>query len=255
MTQKNLDKRDWIAGLDRGLAILEGFDNEHPRMTATQAALRSGLTRSAARRYLLTLEHLGYLYSDGKQFGLTPRVLKVGWSYFDSAQLPRVVLPFLQRVTAAINESVYVSVLDNWELVFIARNGTTRVMTTGFVLGARAPAQLASPGIVMLGFEPPEKVKAWLATSVLTPFTPYTITDSERLYAEVETARANGFAVLEQQLQIGIRGIALPLKNRHGQLIAALSVSVPMGNESREHALARVLPVLQETANALINHL
>ena len=255
MNQKNLNKRDWIAGLDRGLAILEGFDNDHPRMTATQAAQRTGLTRSAARRYLLTLEHLGYLYSDGKQFGLTPRVLKVGWSYFDSAPLPRILLPFLQRATGAINEAVYVSVLDNWELVFIAKNGTTRVMTTGFVLGARAPAQLASPGIMMLAFEPVEKVKAWLSESLLTPFTPFTITDSDRLYAEVETARMNGYAVVEQQLQIGVRGIALPLKNRHGQLIAALSVSLPMAHESRETALARVLPILQETANTLINHL
>lgn len=255
MEKIKLNKRDWIAGLDRGLAILEGFDNSHPRMTATQAAERAGLTRSAARRYLLTLEHLGYLYSDGKQFGLTPRVLKVGWSYFDSAQLPRILLPFLQRVTAAINESAYVSVIDDWELVFIARNGVARVMTTGFVLGARVPAHLASPGIMMLAFEPPEKVKAWLAASVFTPFTPYTITDAQRLYAEVEKARINGYAVVEQQLQLGVRGIALPLKNRNGQVIAALSVSIPMAGESCESALARVLPILQETANTLINHL
>lgn len=255
MADKDLNKRDWIAGLDRGLAILEGFDNDHPRMTATQAAARAGITRSAARRYLLTLEHLGYLYSDGRQFGLTPRVLKVGWSYFDSAQLPRALLPFLQRASAALNESVYVSVLDNWELVFIAKNGSTRVMTTGFVLGARAPAQLASPGIVLLGFEPSAKVAQWLADTRLSPLTPYTITDSARLFQEVEAARANGYAVLEQQLQCGVRGIAVPLKNRHGTPIAALSVSAPMGTESCESALARILPVLQETANALINHL
>src|SRR5450631_3179241 len=101
----------------------------------------------------------------------------------------------------------------------------------------------------MLAYEPPEKVKTWLAASVLTPYTPYTITDSQRLYAEVEKARENGYAMLEQQMQIGVRGIAVPLKNRRGQLIAALSVSIPMGNESRESALARVLPVMQETAN------
>src|SRR5438445_726172 len=108
-------------------------------------------------------------FMSGKQFGLTPRVLKVGWSYFDSARLPRILQPFLQQATAATNEAVYASVLDNWELVFIARNGTTRVMTTGFVLGARVPAQLASPGIMMLAFEPIQKVKAWLASSTLTP--------------------------------------------------------------------------------------
>lgn len=255
MNDKQLKRRDWIAGLDRGLAILEAFDNKHPLMTATQAAERTGLTRSAARRYLLTLEHLGYLYSDGKRFGLTPRVLKVGWSYFDSAALPRILLPFLQRVTARLNESVYVSVLDQRELVFIARNGASRVMTTGFVLGARVPAHLASPGIMMLAHQPRDQVGEWLRAAVLAPFTPHTITDAERLLADIELARANGYALLEQQLQSGVRGIAIPLLNRSGELVAALSVSIPMAGESADAALARVLPVLQETANALINHL
>ncbi|MES2262625.1 MAG: IclR family transcriptional regulator C-terminal domain-containing protein [Pseudomonadota bacterium] len=255
MTQKALNKADWIAGLDRGLAILEKFDKDHPRMTATEVGRRVGITRTAARRYLCTLEHLGYLYSDGKRFGLTPRVLRVGWSYFDSAELPRVLRPFLERASVALNEFVYVSVMDGWELVFIARNGSNRVMATGYVLGARAPAQLASPGIMMLAFEPQETVQAWLEESRLVPFTPYTIIDSAKLYAEIEAARAQGYAVIEQQLQIGVRGIAVPLKNRHGETVAALSVSTPIGNESRAQALARVLPTLQDTANALISHL
>lgn len=250
-----MKQHEWIAGLDRGLAILQGFDHATPRMTATQAAEKAGLTRSAARRYLLTLEHLGYLYRDGKQFGLTPRVLKVGWSYFESADLPRLLLPFLQRVTARLNESVYVSVLDDHELVFIARNGATHVMTTGFVLGARLQPHLASPGIVLLAQQDAGAVRAWLAQVPLTSFTPHTIMDWQALYGEIEQARARGYAVLEQQLQIGVRGIAIPLKNRGGQLVGAMSVSIPIGTESREAALARVLPVLQETANALLNHL
>jgi IclR family pca regulon transcriptional regulator len=201
------------------------------------------------------LAHLGYLYRQGKHFGLTPRVLKVGWSYFDSAGLPRLLQPFLQRVTARTGESVYASVLDKWDLVFIARNGYSRVMTTGFVLGARVPAQLASPGIMMLAFQPEHEVREWLASCALTPFTPYTITDSEQLYAEIEKARAAGYALVEQQLQIGVRGIAVPLKDRRGRLVAALSMSIPMGAESAKQALDRVLPVLQETANSLLNHL
>lgn len=255
MPNSELNRCDWVAGLDRGLAILESFDHEHPRMTATQAAARTGLTRSAARRYLLTLEHLGYLYSDGKQFGLTPRVLKVGWSYLESAQLPRILLPFLQRATASLNESVYVSVLDNWELVFIAKNGTTRVMITGFVLGTRVPSYLAAPGIVMLGHEPEQTTKEWLQSLTLTPLTPYTMTDPKQIYAEMEKARQRGYAVLEQQLQTGVRGIALPVRSRSGKVVAAISVSLPMLDETQEAALARVLPVLQSTANSLINHL
>ena len=253
MPQKELNRRDWIAGLEKGLAILEAFDNDRPRMTPTQVAERTGLSRTAARRYLLTLEYLGYTYSDGKLYGLTPRVLRVGWSYFDSARLPRSVQPFLQQLSAAIGESVYVSVLDEWELVVIARNGGTRVMTTGFVLGARVPAPLISPGVILLAHEPSDAVRDWLGRTELTPFTPHTVTNRERLYATIRAARTNGYALVEEQLQVGVRGIAVPLKNRHGDVIAALSVNMPIGTESSDDAIKRVLPALQETANAMLN--
>ncbi|MFX1737320.1 IclR family transcriptional regulator C-terminal domain-containing protein [Paraburkholderia sp. A1RI_3L] len=254
MSKTPLARRDWIAGLEKGLAILEAFDDTHPRMTPTQAAERTGLTRTAARRYLLTLEHLGYLYTDGKLFGLTPRVLRVGWSYFDSARLPRMVQPYLQQLSAAIGEGVYVSVLDEWELVFIARNSSSRVMTTGFVLGARVPAPLTSAGVVLLAFEPDEHaVVDWLNSTPLHPFTPHTITDPAKLLTSIRRARAKGYAIIEQQLQVGVRGIAIPLKNRHGQVVAALSTNMPMGDETADASLKRVLPHMQETALAMLN--
>ncbi|MAF02397.1 IclR family transcriptional regulator C-terminal domain-containing protein [Herbaspirillum huttiense] len=248
-----LARRDWIAGLEKGLLILEAFDYDNQRMTSAQVAARTGLSRTAARRYLLTLEHLGYLHSEGKTFALTPRVLKVGWSYFDSAPLPRILQPHLQQITGQTGEAVYASVLDGWDLVFIARNGTSRVMTTGFVLGARVPAQLASPGIVMLGALPEQQVREWLATCAMTPFTPHTITDPDRLYELIAQARQQGYALVEQQLQTGVRGIAVPLKNRHAKVVGALSLSFPLAVESQEQTLARVLPALQQAANALIH--
>ena len=254
MTKPPLDRRDWIAGLEKGLGVLEAFDDQHPRMTPTQAGARTGMTRTAARRYLLTLEHLGYLQSDGKLFWLTPRVLRVGWSYFDSARLPRTVQPYLQQLSATLDESVYVSVLDDWELVFIARNGASRVMTTGFVLGARVPAPLTSPGLVLLAHkDDDEAVRNWLETTALAPFTPHTLTNKVRLHEKIRQARADGFAVIEQQLQVGVRGIAVPMKDRHGQVVAALSTNMPMGRETTEAALRRVLQPLQETALAMLN--
>ncbi len=255
MTKKpDLDRRDWIAGLEKGLMILEAFDSQHARMTPTQAAARTGLTRTAARRYLLTLESLGYVYTDGKLYGLTPRVLRVGWSYFDSARLPRTVQPYLQQLSASLNESAYVSVLDGWELVFIARNGVSRVMTTGFVLGARVPAPLTSPGVVLLAHHPDrEAVRAWLDETELPPFTPHTITNKARLLEQVDQARDAGYAAIEQQLQVGVRGIAVPLKNRHGEVVAALSTNMPIGAETTDAAVRRVLPHLQEAALAMLN--
>ncbi|MBN3815755.1 helix-turn-helix domain-containing protein [Paraburkholderia sp. Se-20369] len=248
-----LDRRDWIAGLEKGLMILEAFDSGHPRMTSTQAAQRTGLTRTAARRYLLTLESLGYLQSDGRLYGLTPRVLRVGWSYFDSAPLPRTVQPYLQQLSATLNESAYVSVLDDRDLVVIARNGVSRVMTTGFVLGARVPAPLISPGVVLLGHVHDQAtVKQWLETVELPPFTPHTLTDRTTLAEKIQCARIDGYALLEQQLQIGVRGIAVPLKNRHGNVVAALSTNMPIGNERAEAVLNRVLPRLQETALSMM---
>jgi IclR family pca regulon transcriptional regulator len=249
-----LSKRDWIAGLEKGLAILEAFDYNNPRMTPTQVAARTGITRTAARRHLLTLAHLGYLVADGKSFVLTPRVLKVGWSYFDSAPLPRILHPFLQQVTGALHESAYASVFDNWEQVCIARNGTTRVMTTGFVLGARVPAQFTAAGLVMLGFQPQDKVQEWLTQHDFPSFTPYTITDPTYLSQEIAKAHVNGYAIVDQQLQIGVRGIAVPILNRHATLIGAIHVSIPMAGETQKQVLERVLPVLQQTANSLINY-
>lgn len=254
MDRPPLDRRDWIAGLEKGLAILEAFDSEHARMTPSEAAARTGLTRTAARRYLLTLAHLGYLSGDGKQFSLTPRVLRVGWSYFDSARLPKLVQPYLQQLSARINEGVYISVLDDWELVFIARNSASRVMTTGFVLGARVPAPLTSPGVVLLAHWPDqEAVREWLDATDLHPFTPHTLTSKSRVLESLQTARANGYAIVEQQLQSGVRGLAVPVKNRHGEVVAALSTNMPMGKESADKALQRVLAPLQETALSLLN--
>lgn len=247
-----LSRRDWIAGLEKGLAILEAFDNDHPRLTPTQAAQLTGLTRTAARRYLLTLEHLGYTTSEGTLFSLTPRVLKVGWSYFDSARLPRAVQPFLQQITAAVGEAAYLSVLDGWELVFIARTSTSRVMSTGFVLGSRVPAPLASAGLVLLAAQPEGKVQEWLETVVLTPYTPYTILQRDPLLQEIRKAGAQGYAMVEQQLQIGVRGVAVPLRDRHGKVIAALSVNMQIGEESAGQSLQRVLRVLQDTALSLM---
>jgi IclR family pca regulon transcriptional regulator len=253
MTRPPLDRRDWIAGLEKGLAILEAFDSEHPRMTPTEAATRAGLTRTAARRYLLTLEHLGYVQSDGKLFGLTPRVLRVGWSYFDSARLPKIVQPYLQQLSATINESVYVAVLDGWELVFIARNGGARVMSTGFVLGARVPAPLISSGVVLLAHKDEPAVHEWLGTTLFPPFTPYTLTNKDRLEEKIRQARQDGYAVMEQQLQVGVRGVAVPLKDRHGNVVAALSTNMPIGAESTEAAVNRVLRHLQESALVMMN--
>lgn len=248
-----LDKRDWIAGLEKGLSIIECFDDANPRLTASQAGERCGLTRTATRRYLLTLQHLGYVATDGKLFWLTPRVLRLGQSYLESARLPRIVQPFLQRVTAGTQESAYVSVMDGDEIVYIARNGSNRIMNTGYVLGARVQAQVTAAGLLMLSLREPAWVDHWLATHELRTYTSFTINSKERMRIEMARVRAQGWAISEQQLDLYFRGVAVPLRDRHGEVAGALSVTMPMGHESGEDAVARVLSVLSETAQAMRN--
>ena len=251
--EKPLAKRDWIAGLEKGLSMMECFDDANPRLTASQAGERCGLSRTAARRYLLTLEHLGYVAGDGKLFWLTPRVLRLGQSYLESARLPRIVQPFLQRVTAGTQESAYVSVMDGDDIIYLARNGPSRAMNTGYVLGARVQAQVTAAGMMMLALRTPEWQDLWLAQHELKAYTSFTIASKDRMRVELARVRSQSWALSEQQLELSHRGVAVPLRDRHGNVVGALSVTMPMGHESSEDVVARVLPVLSETAQAMRN--
>ena len=248
-----LDKRDWIAGLQKGLAIIETFDYGNPRLTAAQVGSRTGLTRTAARRHLLTLAYLGYVASDGKLFWLTPGVMRLGQSYLESARLPRIVQPFLQRVTSGTSETAFMSVLDGGDIVYLARNGSNVYMNTGYVVGARVQAQVTSSGMLLLALSDPEWITHWLATHELKPYTPHTVTDTTALRGDMARIRGQRWCISEQQLELDMRGIAVPLVNPHGDLVGALNVTMPMGKESAENAVRRVLPILQETARAMRN--
>lgn len=246
-----LEKRDWIAGLERGVSVIEAFDDAHPRMTAAEVGQRTDMTRTAARRYLLTLQYMGYVASDGKLFWLTPRVLRLGQSYLTSARLPRIVQPFLQRVASGLYETAYLAVLDEYEVVYIARNGPNRNMNTGYVLGARVMAQVTAAGMLLLALRSDEDVQRWLATHPLSIFTPHTIASPQLMQQHMEHIRVQDWALSEQQLDLNSRGIAVPLRDRHGALLGALSVTMPMGQETSQDAIARVLPVLREAAQAM----
>ncbi len=248
-----LQRRDWIAGLEKGLGILEAFGDAHPRVTAAQMATLVGLTRTAARRHLLTLAHLGYVGTDGKLFWLAPRVLRLGQAFIESSRLARIVQPFLQRVTAGIQEIAYISILEGDDIVYVARNGPNRVMNTGFVLGARVPAQVTAAGMVLLALRPQPHYDTWLARHSLPTFTQHTITDKARLSTELAQVRQQDWAVSEQQLELNYRGIAVPVRDAKGHTVAAMSVTMPIHTETTEQAMARVLGVLRETASAMRN--
>jgi IclR family pca regulon transcriptional regulator len=203
-----------------------------------------------ARRLLLTLAHLGFVATDGKLYWLTPRVLRLGHGYLQSSRLARAVQPFLQRVTSATGEPAALSVLDGDEVTTIARNGPQAALNTGYVLGARVPARLTAAGQVLLAAQAPQALDDWLATTDLTPRTPFTQTRKTRLRQTLASIREQGWALSEQQLAPGQRGVAVPLLDLQGAVVGALGVTLQMQGESAAEALARLLPPLQATARA-----
>lgn len=245
--------RDWIAGLERGIAVIEVFDEEHPKLTAKQVGDRCGLARTAARRYLLTLEHLGFVATDSKHYWLTPRVMRLGQHYLASARLPRLAQPFLQRISAATQEIAYLAVLDEGEIVYVARNGPNRATNSGFVLGARVISHVTAAGLLLMAYQPVDAVQQWLAQRELPAFTPHTITDKERFQQNLATFRRQGWALSERQFDLDCRGIAVPLRDMRGEIQGALSIVMPIQHETTEAAVQRVLPTLQEAAQALRN--
>lgn len=246
-----LKAEDWIAGLEKGLAIIEAFDAAHPRLTATEAGQRCAMTRTAARRYLKTLAHLGYVGSDGKHFWLMPRVLRLGHAYLASTPLPRLVQPFLQRITAGTEETVYLGVLDGLDTVFIARSGMPRHTSTGYLPGARVHAQVTAAGMAILSSLPIADMRAWVDACPLQAFTLFTLSSREQLLQALGRCRLQGWALSEQQLDLNSRGIAVPLLDQSNRVHGAISVTMPMNREETDHALHRVLPVLQDAARNL----
>ena len=252
-TGHELAKRDWIAGLEKGLGILEAFGDAHPRMSATQMAMLVGITRTAARRHLLTLAHLGYVTTDGKLFWLTPRVLRMGQAFLESSRLARSAQPYLQRITLATHETAYVSMIDGNDIIYIARNGANRLLNTGYQLGARVPAQTTAAGLVLLALRESPTLDEWLERTPLLTYTPYSTTNKAQMRTQLMQARHQDWALSEQQLELGYRGVAVPLRDARGALAGALSVTMPMGNEPAADAAQRVVGVLRETA-ALMRH-
>src|SRR6478609_7340248 len=195
--------KDLVEGLAKGLRVIEAFDDEHPTLTATQCAERCSLTRSAARRHLLTLVHLGYAGTDGKRFWLAPRVLRLGNSFLDATRLPRIVQPFLQQLAEATHETVNLSVLDGHEVMYLARSNGPRVLSVGYQRGARAPAHAVAPGPLLAGMLGDAELETWARQHEFTVFSPQTESDPGAFMQSARAARAQGWCILEQQFKPG----------------------------------------------------
>jgi IclR family pca regulon transcriptional regulator len=250
-SQFEINPKDLIEGLGKGLRVIEAFDDEHPRLSASEAAALTGMTRTAARRFLLSLCHFGYAATDGKHFWLAPRVLRLGQSYLGAARLPRLVQPFIQRVSMQSGETVNMSVLDGHEVVYVARSNPPRYVSIGYQVGVRVPAHVVTPGVCILATYSEEALNAWIAKHEFTSFTSHTVTDPERFRDNVHAARALDYWMTDQHLDPGLRGIALALKDRKGECRGAIGMTLQAQAYDSARMIEQLLPLLREAAQSL----
>ena len=242
------DSRAYVTALARGLSVMKAFDDQNAQLTLSDVARIVDLPRASARRALLTLEALGYVESHGRNFSLSPQVLTLARAYLASSPVPRVAQGFLENVSEGLGESCSLSILHGEEVIYIARSTRKRIGSLHRDVGAHLPAHCTSMGRVLLAALSDAERDAFLARVTLQSFTPYTVTDKNELRAILEKVRRNGYSLVDQELEIDLRSIAVPVQNASGRVIAAMNVSAQASRTPKKQLTERFLPALRDAA-------
>ena len=229
--------RDFNQSLERGLGIIETFGPDAARQTVSEVAAKTGLTRATARRFLITLVELGYMTSDGRTFSLAPRVLGLGYSFLSGLGFPNVALPHLEQLVAEVDESSEASILDGHEIIYITRVPGTKLMTLAVNVGSRMPAHATSMGRVLLAGLTDDELESYLGSATLR----------ERIVR----ARADGYAIVNQELEEGLIAVAVPIHDRFGRTIAAINLSTLVTRHTVKSVRSDLLPPLQRCAQMI----
>lgn len=237
----------FVQSLARGLDVIRAFDGERPEKTLSEIAVASGLSRATARRFLLTLVELGYVRTDGKLFALTPRVLELGFSFLSGLSLPEIAGPHLERLSVELNESTSASILDGTDVVYVARIPTRRIMTVGITIGTRFPAVYTSMGRVMLAALDESELDRILEATEARSLTPMTRSTPDQWREEIERVRLQGWALVDQELELGLRSVAAPVRHG-GRVIAAINVSTTSLVSSLDRLENEFVPALLAAA-------
>ncbi|MBQ0707507.1 IclR family transcriptional regulator [Ochrobactrum sp. AP1BH01-1] len=242
---------DFVGGFAKGLRVIEAFGEDQTRLSIADVSKATGLDRATARRCLLTLAELGYAEYDGKFFTLLPRILRLGYAYLSSTPLPTIIQPHLDRLSDTVGESASASVLDGTEIVYIARASQMRVMSINLMAGSRLPAYCASMGRVLLaGLHEPD-VLAILERTERKALTPFTKVEIAALMAELSRVRSQGYAINDQELELGLRSIAVPVFNFKGAVVAALNIGAPAAHVETSGLVERFLPAMLQVQSDL----
>jgi IclR family pca regulon transcriptional regulator len=239
-----ISERDTMSGLAKGLTVIETFTADRPRQSIAEVSAASGLDRATARRCLLTLAQQGYADYDGKFFTLTPRVLRLGTACLATMPLPQMVQPFLERLSEALGESSSVSILDEDEIVYVARAAQRKVMSIALMPGSRLPAFCTSMGRVLLAALAPDDALQRLVRRPLVARTARTMTEPAAVMERLAEVRVQGFSVNDEEVELGLRSIAVPVLNARGVTVAALNLGLPVRGEAANSLPARYLPAL-----------
>ncbi|GLI26992.1 IclR family transcriptional regulator [Agromyces rhizosphaerae] len=241
---------DFVQSLERGLEVIRAFGALTPSLTLSEVARETGLSRASARRFLHTLVELGYVGTDGREFSLRPRVLELGYAYLSSYSLPDIAQPHLTQLTETVGESSSVAVLDGADIVYVARVGAYRIMSAAIEVGTRFPAFATSMGRAILGAGSDARREEFLARVELPPLTPRTVTDRDELREALDAVRVQGWALIDQELELGLRSVAAPLRDITGEVVAAVNVSAPVRrgdvDEIKEDLLPHLLAAARE---------
>jgi IclR family pca regulon transcriptional regulator len=242
---------DFMTSFARGLAVIRAFADSRKPQTIAQISQQTGIPRAAVRRCLHTLRQLGYVEAELNNFALRPKVLTLGYSYLSSTPLTIAAQPCLNHVSQALGESSSLAVLEEDQVLYVARAATSRVMSVSLSAGSRLPAYCTSLGRVLLAHLPEAELDAYFARVDLQPRTEHTVTDAARLRALLAQVREDGYAINNEELELGLRSIAVPVRGASGRVLAALNVGAQAVRVAPERMIGEFLPVLRQGAQEL----
>jgi len=243
--------KEFMATLAKGLALLRSFDKQRPVMTLSQAAQANGLSRATARRILRTLAELGYVVQNGREFSLSSGILKLGFAYLATQNWIEQATPLMRQLSEQFHESCSAAILEGTEIVYVARFPARRIMSVTLAVGTRLPAFHTSLGRILLGFLDEAEIWCRLKSLRIEAYTPSTITDLQALYERVQEDHAQGFSIVDEELERGLRSIAVPVVDRSDQAIAALNISTHSTRTTRNELRERFLPSLRAVAEQI----
>lgn len=236
---------DFVTSVARGLSVIRCFGQDTSTLTLAEVAEKTDLTRPTARRFLLTLESLGYVRGDGKRFWLAPKTLDLGYAYLSSMSISDIAQTSMQHVVELLNESCSMAVLDRWEIVYVARVPPKHLMGLQINLGTRMPIYCNSIGRVMLADMEPEKLAQYFAETTRPKLTSSTVIEEAPLREILEDVRRLGYALIDQEVEEGLRAIAVPIRAKSGKVVAGVSVGAHTGRASKRDMIEKILPSLK----------